>query len=190
MKKKFNELINNANSKRNNTYYKLNQLPKITGLSIRMLKYKMVKIKEKYAGVTSLLEKDGKQWKIHYSIINEFMPINKRKTYTENNYDWQSFVSWNPFENYDKEYHQYLIYQIKNQMPDKYIKYTIELDGRGYNHVHFITDAQLPEVKTIVENVIYRYFSWNEISFEATTIINKYSSVNYTNKAPIITEII
>lgn len=190
MKEKFNELINSANSKRNNTYYKLNQLPKITGLSIRMLKYRMIKVKEKYNGVTNLLEKDGKQWKIHYSIINEFMPVNKRKSYTENNYDWQTFVSWNPFENYDKEYHQELIYQIKNEMPDKFIKYTIELDGRGYNHVHFITDAQLPEAKTIVENVIYRYFSWNEISFEATTILNKYSSVNYANKAPIITEII
>ena len=190
MKEKFNELINNANSKKYKTYYKLNQLPTITGLSIRMLKYKMIKIKEKYDGVTSLLEKDGKQWKIHYSIINEFMPINKRNTYTENNYDWQTFVSWNPFENYDKEYHQELIYQIKNEMPDKYIKYTIELDKRGNNHVHFITDCQLPETKTIVENVIFRYFSWHEITFEVTTIKNRYSSVNYANKAPIITEII
>ena len=58
MKEKFNELINNANSKRYKTYYKLNQLPEITGLSIRMLKYKMVKIKEKYNGVTSLLYKE------------------------------------------------------------------------------------------------------------------------------------
>lgn len=190
MKEKFNELINNANSKRNNTYYKLNQLPKITGLSIRMLKYKMIKVKEKYNGVPSLLEKDGKQWKIHYSIINEFMPINKRNSYNENNYDWQSFVSWNPFQNYDKEYHQELIYQIKNEMSDKYIKYTIEQDRRGYNHVHFITDAHLLEVKNIVKKVIFKYFSWNEISFEATTIINKYSSVSYANKAPIITEII
>ena len=190
MKEVFNDLINGANNKRIKTYYKLNQLPEITGLSIRMLKYKMIKVKEKYNGVTSLLEKDGKQWKIHYSIINEFMPINKRNSYNESNYDWQSFVSWNPFQNYDKEYHQELIYQIKNEIPDKYIKYTIEQDRRGYNHVHFITDAQLPQVKAIVEKVIFKYFSWNEISFEATTIINKYSSVSYANKAPIITEII
>ena len=99
-------------------------------------------------------------------------------------------MSWNPFENYDKDYHQELIYQIKNEMPDKYIKYTIELDGRGFNHVHFITDCKLSEVKTIAENVIYKYFSWNEISFEATSITNKYNSVNYANKSPIITEII
>lgn len=190
MKEKFNELINTANSKRNKTYYKLNQLPKITGLSIRMLKYKMIKVKKKYEGVTSLLEKDGKQWKIHYSIVNEFMPVNKKKSYIENNYHWQTFVSWNPFQNYDKEYHQELIYQIKNEMPDKFFKYTIEQDRRGYNHVHFITDAQLPEVKIIVEKVILKYFSWHEISFEATTILNKYSSVSYANKAPIITEII
>jgi hypothetical protein len=190
MKEKFNELINTANSKRNNTYYKLNQLPKITGLSIRMLKYKMIKVKKKYEGVTSLLEKDGKQWKIHYTIVNEFMPINKKKVYTENNYDWRTFVSWNPFDNYDTTYHKELIYQIKNEMPDNNMKYTIEMDGRGYNHVHFITDGKLAEVKTIVENVIYKYFSWTEISFEASTIINKFSSVRYANKAPIITEII
>jgi hypothetical protein len=190
MKEKFNKLINSTNSKRINIYYQLNQLTKITGLSPRMLKYKMVKIKEKYSGVTNLLEKDGKKWKIHYSIVNEFMPVNKRKSYSENNYNWQSFVSWNPFENYDTAYHQELIYQIKNEMPDNYIKYTIELDGRGYNHVHFITDGKLAEVKTIVENVIFKYFSWAEISFEASTIINKFSSVGYANKAPIITEII
>jgi hypothetical protein len=190
MKEECIKLVNDSNKNRSNIYYKLNQLTIITGLSPRMLKYKMLKVKEKYNGVTSLLEKDGKQWKIHYSLINEFMPINKRKSYTENNYDWQSFVSWNPFQNYDKEYHQELIYQIKNEMPDNYIKYTIEIDSRGYNHVHFITDGKLHLVKKIVENVIYKYFSWNEITFEATAIINKYSSVNYTNKAPILTEII
>ncbi len=32
------------------------------------------------------------------------------------------------------------------------------------------------DLKTIAENVIYKYFSWNEISFEATSITNKYNS--------------
>ena len=147
MKEKYNQLLNESNKKRSNTYYQLNQLTEITGLSLRMLKYKMLKVKDKYEGVTSLLEKDGKQWKIHHSIINEFMPINKRKSNDETSYQWSSFVTWNPFQNYDADYHVELIKEIKSNLPENTIKYTIELDKRGFNHVHFISDAEVSKTK-------------------------------------------
>jgi hypothetical protein len=185
MKEKYNKLVNESNMKRSNIYYQLNQLNDITGLSERMLKYKMLKVKQKYVGVTSLLKKDGKKWKIHESIVNEFMPVNKRKKHNENNYNWKSFVTWNPFQNYDADYHVEIVNQIKNEMPDNIIKYTVELDGRGYNHVHFISDATVPQTKKIVEKVILNYFSWFEITYQVAEINNKYSSVSYTRKAPV-----
>lgn len=185
MKEKYNELINECNKKRSNIYYQLNQLIEITGLSTRMLKYKMIKVKKKYEGVPSLLKKEGKKWKIHHSIINDFMPINKRKNIIENNYHWQSFVSWNPYQNYDSDYHIQLIKEIKSILPDNIIKYTIELDKRGFNHVHFISDASVTEAKKVVEKVIFKYFLWNEISYQVAEINNKYSSVSYTQKAPV-----
>lgn len=185
MKEQYNKLVNESNKKRSNTYYQLNQLTEITGLSLRMLKYKMLKVKDKYEGVTSLLEKDGKQWKIHYSIINEFMPINKRKSNDETSYQWSSFVTWNPFQNYDADYHVELIKEIKSNLPENTIKYTIELDKRGFNHVHFISDAEVSKTKKMVEKVIFKYLSWFEVSYQVTEIKNKFSSDEYLQKAPV-----
>lgn len=185
MKEKYNELINDANKGRSNIYYQLNQLPEITGLCLRMIKYRMIKVKKKYEGVTSLLLKDGKKWKIHHSIVNEFMPINGTKDKNENSYNWQSFVSWNPQFNYDSDYHIELIKEVKSNMPENKIQYTVELDKRGFNHVHFISDAAVPDVKKTVEKVIFKYFSWFEISYQVSEINNKFSSVSYTQKAPV-----
>lgn len=185
MKEKYNNLINQCNDKRSNIYYQLNQLNELTGLSTRMLKYKMVLVKKKYDGVPTILKKIGSKWQIHHSIISEFMPVNKRKSYNENNYDWKTFVSWNPYQNYDSDYHFELIKEMKQKLPVSAIKYTIELDGRGFNHVHFITDATLPDAKMMVENILFKYFSWHEISFQVAKINNKFCSVSYTQKAPV-----
>jgi len=190
MKEEYNKLINESNSNRSNIYYQLNQLNEITGLSSRMLKYKMIAVKKKYDGVPKLLQKVGKKWQIHYTLISEFMPINKRKSYSETNYNWQSFVSWNTFQNYDTDYHEELIKQIKYKIPNNIIKYTIELDRRGNNHVHFISDAEVSLLKEIVKNVIMNYFDWFEITYQVTYTNNKYSSTKYTDKAPVKTGIV
>lgn len=190
MKEEYNKLVNESNSSRSNIYYQLNQLNEITGLSTRMLKYKMTIVKKKYDGVPKLLHKVGKKWQIHYTIINEFMPINKRKSYNETNYNWKSFASWNPYQNYEAEYHEELIKQIKIKLPSNILKYTIEQDRRGCNHVHFISDAEVPLLKETVKMVLMNYFEWFEITYQVTFINNKYSSTKYTEKAPIKTGII
>ena len=185
MKEQYNQLVNESNKKRSNNYYQLNQLTEITGLSPRMLKYKMLIAKDKYEGVTNLLKKEGRNWQIHHSIINEFMPINKRKSNDESSYQWSSFVTWNPFQNYDADYHVELIKEIKSNLPDNTIKYTIELDKRGFNHVHFISDAEVSKTKKMVEKVIFKYLSWFEVSYQVTEIKNKFSSDEYLQKAPV-----
>jgi NAD-specific glutamate dehydrogenase len=185
MKEEYNKLINDGNKNRNNIYYQLNQLTAITGLSPRMLKYKMLKVKEKYAGVTKLLKKEGKRWFIHPSIIVEFLPVNNRKNNIDNYSNWSSFVTWNPFKNYDADYHIELIKEIKSELPNSTIKYTIELDKRGFNHVHFISDASTIKTKEIVEKVILKYFSWFEVSYQVTEINNKFTSNEYLQKSPV-----
>lgn len=183
-------LIEQCNSKRSKIYYRLNQLEDITGLSPRMLKYKMKHIKTKYENIPSLLRKNGKSWKIHISIVNEFMPIRKRQSYTESNYHWKTFVSWNPKENYTPEYHTQLIQDIKSELTNYLIKYTIETDKREVNHAHFITDATETETQRAVEVVLSKYFGEKEVVTKVSPILNKYSSVCYTNKAPIIIGVI
>lgn len=179
------KLVNDSNKNRSNIYYQLNQLTTITGLSLRMLKYKMLNVKEKYAGVTNLLKKEGKCWQIHHSIVNEFMPINKRKSIDDTNYRWSSFVTWNPIENYDADYHVELIKEIKSNLPNNTIKYTIELDRRGFNHVHFVCDAAASKTKKIVDEVLLKYFKWFEVMYQVTEIKNNYSSDEYLQKAPV-----
>ena len=178
-------LVNESNKNRSNIYYKLNQLITITGLSLRMLKYKMLNVKDKYAGVTNLLKKEGKCWQIHHSIVNEFMPINKRKSKDDTNYRWSSFVTWNPIENYDADYHVELVKEIKSSLPTNTIKYTIELDRRGFNHVHFVCDATAPKTKKVVEEVVLKYFKWFEVMYQVTEIKNNFSSDEYLQKAPV-----
>lgn len=173
--------------KPNNTkiYYRLNQLNMITGLSARMLKYKMLKVKKKYYGRTELLRKEGKSWQIHYSIVNEFMPVNKRKSNPISNENWKCFGTWNPHDNHDVDYHYELIKEIKNQLPNNKIKYAIEFDKRGNHHTHFISDASTKQTKKIVDSVLSNYFSWYEIIYQVDDINNKFSSMRYLTKAPI-----
>jgi hypothetical protein len=190
MKEECIKLVNDSNKNRSNIYYKLNQLTALTGLSLRMLKYKMVNVKKKYAGVTNLLKKEGKCWRIHHSIINEFMPLNKRKIIEDDNYCWSSFVTWNPIENYDADYHVLLIKEIKSNLPNNTIKYTIELDRRGYNHVHFVIDEIPSKTKKAVDSVLLKYFEWFEVMYQVTEIKNNYSSDEYLQKAPVINGIL
>lgn len=173
---------NNNNA---NIYYRLNQLNKLTGLSPRMLKYRMLKVKKKYNNKLNLLKKEGKSWQIHYSIVNDFMPKNNRKSNPISNDNWKCFATWNPHENHDIEYHYELIKEIKQQLPDNKIRYAIELDKRGNNHTHFICDAPTSKTKKIVESVINKYFSWHEIIHQVADINNQFSSMRYITKAPI-----
>ncbi|MFK7833244.1 MAG: hypothetical protein AB8B52_08205 [Winogradskyella sp.] len=169
----------------NNIYYKLNQLKELTGLSPRMLQYRMSNVKKKYSGRTELLYWEGKGWQIHYSLINEFMPVNKLKSNPISHDNWKCFATWNPHNNYEVEYHYQLIKEIKEQLPEHKIKYAIELDNRGNNHTHFIIDASTSKTKKTVESVINKYFSWYEIIYQVTDINNKFSSMRYIDKAPI-----
>lgn len=182
--KDYKEIINKCNDD-NKTYYQLNQLINLTGLSKRMLDYKMRKAEIKYINKSNLLYKNGRSWRIHFSIINDFMPKNKRKSNPISNDDWKCFVTWNPHKNYDVDYHYVLIKEIKQQLPKHKIKYAIELDKRGNNHTHFIIDAPTNKTKKIVESVISKYFSWYEIIYQVADINNKFSSMRYLTKAPI-----
>jgi hypothetical protein len=145
----------------------------------------MLKVKKKFSGKIKLLNKEGKRWQIHYSLVNQFMPKNKCKSNPISNENWKCFATWNPHKNYDIEYHYELIKEIKQELPEFKIKYAVELDNRGYNHTHFICDAPTSKTKKIVQSVLYKYFSWNEIIFQVGEINNQFNSMRYIIKAPL-----
>lgn len=185
--KEFNTLINKTNGNRIKVYYNLSEIEKLTGLSIRALKYRMLDVKKKYAGVTSLLNKENREWRIHYTLVDEFNPKYKTKNRVVETYDLKASATWNPKFNYDVKYHYELIKEIKQQLPKNIISYAVELDSRGINHTHIVSDADALSLNSAINNTIRKYLlSESEIQILVEPIRNKHESVEYMKKAPII----
>jgi hypothetical protein len=167
-------------------YYQLNQLMNITGLSERMLKYRMLKVKDKYKNFKELLFRKSNKWQIHHSILNEFMPIRKKVIQPSKSVDWVCFVTWNTIDNYDMDYHVELLKLIKEKLPSgSKIKFVIEKDKRDVNHVHFLTNATVNETIKCVNQVLNQFFNWYEIMTKVTEINSLDSVQNYLAKAPL-----
>lgn len=182
-----NETINNINSSRAKIYYQLNQLEEITGLSTRTLKYRMKLVSKKYANIPNLLQKKGRAWQIHYTIIDEFMPIYAKPKTTISNHKWETFITWNTKDNYDIKYHIQLITEVKDKLPSCNIAYVIETDQRGYNHLHALADGFNDEVKEAVNNVIEKYVSKSDYRLQIEKINNRTSVTSYLKKSGTIT---
>jgi hypothetical protein len=179
-----NKLINEANENRIKLFYNLSELTTITGLKIRALKYRMLEVKEKYADIPNLLKKEGRTWKIHYTLIIEFLPKynNTNKTiYTEN---WVSTSSWNTKNNYSVDYHIQIIDEVKAKLPNQKIAYTIELDKRNVHHVHLVSTVKTDILETVVQAVLKQYLDLKtECRVQTNKINNKYSMIEYLRKA-------
>lgn len=185
--KEFNTLINKTNSNRLKVYYNLSELERLTGLSIRALKYRMLHVKKKYNGVPSLLSKKNREWQIHYTLVYEFNPKYKTKNRVVETYDLKASATWNPKFNYDVKYHFELIKEIKSQLPKNIISYAVERDKRGVIHTHLLSDADVYSLNAAINNSIRKYLlDDNEIQILVEPIRNKQSSVEYMKKAPII----
>ncbi len=183
---KMNKLLNEINKTRIKIYYNLNELTDITGLKTRALKYRMSEVKKKYTYIPHLLRKEGRSWKIHYTLIIEFMPKYSSNTKTIYNENWISTSTWNPKNNYSIDYHVQLVYEVKSQLPEHKIAYTIETDKRGVHHVHLMSTAQTIDLANAVEIVLGRYLDIKkECMIQTTKIYNKYSLFEYLKKASL-----
>lgn len=182
----FKRLINDTNEKRIKVFYNLTELEGLTGLSTRALKYRMLVVKKKYKEVPSLLSKKNREWQIHYTIVEEFIPKYKTKNRVVSTYDLKSMATWNPKCNYDVQYHLEVIKEIKEQLPDNIITYVVEKDGRGVNHTHIVSDATTLNLNTVLNNTLRKYMTDEEgIQILVEPITNKFSTIEYIRKAPI-----
>jgi hypothetical protein len=179
-------VINEINKSRIKVYYSLNELIQITGLKSRALKYRMLDIKEKYTDTPHLLRKEGRSWKIHYTLIIEFMPKYTPTTKTIYNENWTSTSTWNTKNNYTVDYHVQLVDEVKALLPKYKIAYTIESDGRGVHHTHLMSTASTNELSQAVELVLSQYLDLkSECRIQTTYINNKYSLFEYIRKASL-----
>ncbi|UAY52746.1 hypothetical protein [Ferruginibacter albus] len=181
----YDELIDECNRKRAKIYYNLTQLIEITGLSPRMLKYRMKENIVKYKNIPSLLYKSGKQWRIHASIIKDFLPKRRRKKNSILTYEWKTFATWILKDNYTADYHLELIQQIQQLIQPFKIHFTIEKSKRGIFHVHFLSDVDKSSLIVAIKQILEKYLTKNEYRVEVNEINNKYSALHYIRKAPV-----
>ena len=179
------EIINEYNSSKPRIYYTLIELREITGLSYRMLKYRMKTVKEKYDGISFLLRREKKSWMIHYTIIQDFLPKRESKKRANTTFKWKSIVSWNMKDKYDCKYHKELVLQIKDLLPNRKIYYVLEVDGRGAFHIHFISDAEKKELDVVVNSVLSRYLNKKDYRLDINELNNMYSAEQYIKKGPV-----
>lgn len=183
MKEEFKKIVNELNDNRVKIYYQLNQLEEITGMSARSLKYRMKLVKEKYSGLTNKLNRVGRAWQIHYTIIDEFMPKNRMPKPNLTNSPWQTFITWNLKNNYDVKYHIELIKEVQEEFPFCVnIAYVVEQDKRGYNHLHAIADIDKVNMKKCVESVLKKYLETTDFRYQVAAINNKASVIYYLKK--------
>jgi hypothetical protein len=187
MKEEDKKIINELNGTRAKIYYQLNQLEKKTGMSIRTLKYRMKLVKEKYSNMPNLLKRNGKAWQIHYTLIDEFMPKYKKQQTNLYNHKWETFLTWNMKDDYDVHYHIRLINEIKVEIPYANIAYVVEMDGRGFNHIHAITDAYRDNVEVATSKVLDKYLDLNQYRCQVEKINNTSSATSYLSKNGTIT---
>lgn len=182
-------VINEINKSRVQIYYRLNQLGSITGLKDRALKYRMKKIKEDYKHMPNSLRFVGRAWEIHYTLIDQFKPIYKRKETTVANHKWETLLTWNLKDDYDVKYHIQLIEEVKELLPTVNIAYSIEQDRRGINHIHALTDENKESVEVAVAKVLEKYLNKNYYRSQIENIYNYYSVTSYIQKNGEITVI-
>ena len=187
MKEESKKNINDINNGRAKIYYQLNQLEEITGLSTRTLKYRMKLVKEKYTNVPSLLRRHGKAWQIHYTLIDEFLPKYKKNQTTITNHKWETLVTWTTKDSYDVNYHVQLIREVKQELPSVNIGYVIEVDGRGVNHLHAVTDGYKDSVEIAVSEVLKKYIEFGQYRTQIEKINNNGSTISYLKKSGEIT---
>lgn len=144
-------------------YYSMAEVTRMVDLKSRMVKYRMVKVREKYMDNPKLLFKGNKEWQIHESIIFEF--DRQRLSEKEKANVYRTFATVSPWGNYDaeclvevaKDIHQ----ELSKTLPNIHLYYFIERGLLGeIFHLHFVTN--LPKTyKEAIERVSNNYLVAN-----------------------------
>lgn len=150
--------------------------------SERTFRYRIKELSDEYKDVPSLLHKKNRKWKIHYSLVDRFQPKYQPREFTLYNLNWKSFITWNTKEHYDNDYHQQLINEVLESVPDSNFFSAIEKTKRGVNHVHMVSDASPNEIEMIINNILQRYINKGQYVLEVTEVIKKSQSINYLKK--------
>lgn len=183
IKKEFNKIIKNVNSKKYNKWYTLKDLVTIKNISYKSLKNMVKEVYDIY-NPQGTIRKEGRRYYIHYTLLDAFRLKRPRET-TIYSHFWLSNISWSTKDFYDKNYHQYLVAQLKLLIPNTNIISTIELSKNGRYHVHLLADSQPEDIEPIIESLLDFYLDSNKnYKLYCKSVYNTGSSVDYLLKNP------
>ncbi|UJH90942.1 hypothetical protein LZ575_19980 [Antarcticibacterium sp. 1MA-6-2] len=166
---------------KNKKYYTSTEVMTKLGICLRTFRYRIAKLRIKYANVPSLLYKKDNKWYIHRQLLQEFVPI-KRRTKTLFNKDWNTLVTWITRENYDGEYHVQLATEIKEAFPNGNFDYVIEQTKGGINHTHLVSDLSVQELKKPVDEIINNYIPKTDYRLQVEKVKSRALTRNYMDK--------
>jgi hypothetical protein len=182
-KKKFNEQLEHFYSDRKRKkYYSTEEIKALSGISERTLRYRLKELAKRYEAVPSLLLKKNRKWQIHYTVVDEFMPKYEPRTYTLSNYPWKSFITWCMVDDFDEQYHLYLIMEVEKALPENAFYFTIEKTKKNVNHVHMISDAESETIKNKVTEILNQYLQPIHYRLLVENIINRSQIISYLKK--------
>lgn len=154
---------------KNKKYYTSPEVMEKMGICLRTFRYRIAKLRIKYANVPSLLYKENNKWYIHRQLLKEFVP-KKRRTKTIYNKDWNTIVTWNTRDKYDIAYHQQLAKEIKEAFPKGNFDYVVEQTKGGTNHTHLVCDLSVEELEEPVDEIINNYIPKKEYRLQIEKI--------------------
>ncbi len=166
---------------KNKKYYTSTEVMQKVGICLRTFRYRISKLKVKYANVPSLLFKEDNKWYIHRQLLEEFIP-KKRRTKTIFNKDWNTLITWNTLSEYDIQYHEQLVKEIKEAFPRGNFDFVIEQTKGGINHTHLVSDLPLEELEQLVDSIINNYIPKSEYRLQVEKVIARSLTRNYMNK--------
>ncbi len=170
-------------------YYDTNTVMDITGVSERTLRYRLAEVSKKYKKVPSLLYQKKREWRIHNSILDEFIPKYKSKGKHLVNREWKSFITWAPRDKYCKGYHASLVKQIMDCFPpeayptERFFP-VLEKNSSGVHHVHLLSIYPPDEIGDVVESVIRikQLLTTKDCRVEVAPVHSKAQAITYLFK--------
>lgn len=159
-------------------YYTLTELQSISKLNIRQLHNR---VKQVYESITdsTLITKKSNQWFIHHSIVNFFM----RERAPKQKPEYQTEVTINLPEAYDKKYYEYIVNQFVQTNLQK-LGYAIETNAEGKPHLHIATSLDKEEAREVLKdletNILLDLNKKDTVHVQQIRDVSKY--LNYISK--------
>lgn len=185
MNKLTNESLIEDYEKRNlQIYFTLKELIPITGLKYTQLKKKVKQIIKNYGYNSGRISFRGKSYKIHYKMVDKFLPI-RRRTKTIYNEPWKTFYTINPhFDSFDSDLMHSFFQSVTKEFPDHSFYTAFETSYKDINvnkHGHLLTTVQPELFNEKIKPIVKDYFG--ECYDRTETVMLKFASIKYLQKS-------